>query len=62
MSLDWGGGGGWAAGSGQLWFIFVLEMSEFAERIHMKYEGKGAIKDDNRVFGWNDWRNGAAIY
>lgn len=30
-----------AAGSGQIWLIFALELSEFARGIHVKCEEKG---------------------
>lgn len=50
------------AGSGQIWFLFELELSDFAEGIHVGYEGKGGIQDDCSVFSQSNWKNGAVIY
>lgn len=42
--------------------FYLLELSDFAEGIHVGYEGKGGIKDDCSVFSQSNWKNGAVIY
>ena len=62
MSLDGSCKDGSSERSSQIWFLFELELSDFAEGICRGHERKRGIKNDCRLLSQSTWKSGAVIY